>query len=159
MRALLLLTPHSLFAFVRVSSGINYLVQPFTMYALARLFFDVFYASILSDEEQDEYIAGCIILGGTPCTAMVFVWSLLTHGDAAYTLVQVAFNDVLIFIFYIPTMMLLLEASSISVPWDTAFLAVGLFLLCPGLLAYGTRWCVFSASPFFYTISPFFLVL
>jgi ACR3 family arsenite transporter len=74
---------HLYAAILCARSGINYLVQPFTMYAIARLFFDVFYASILSQQEQDEYIAGCIILGGTPCTAMVFVWSLLTNGDSA----------------------------------------------------------------------------
>jgi ACR3 family arsenite transporter len=123
-----------------VTSSINYLVQPFTMYALARLFFDVAFKSTIDDDElRKEYLAGAIILGGSPCTAMVFVWSYLVHGDPAYTLVQVAVNDLLIFVFYIPTLMLLLEVTNIPMPWDTAFLAVALFLVVPGLMAVATQ--------------------
>ena len=126
---------------VAVTSGVNYLIQPFTMYALARLFFEVVFRSTIDDRElEDEYVGGAVILGGSPCTAMVFVWSCLVNGDAAYTLVQVAFNDLLIFVFYIPTMMLLLQATSIPLPWDTAFVAVALFMLVPGLLALAVRW-------------------
>lgn len=125
---------------VGVTSGINYLVQPFTMYALALLFFNVAFSSTINDSElEDEYIAGSVVLGGSPCTAMVFVWSLLCRGDAAYTLVQVAVNDILIFVFYIPTLMLLLQVTKIIVPWDTAFLAVVVFMLVPGAGGYALR--------------------
>lgn len=124
-----------------VTSSINYLVQPFTMYALALLFFKVVFAGVIdSRDRQDEYVAGSVILGGSPCTAMVFVWSFLVHGDATYTLVQVAFNDLLIFVFYIPTLMLLLQVTDIVVPWDTAFLSVALFMLVPGAFAAVARW-------------------
>eukprot|EP00038_Savillea_parva_P008232 m.175528 g.175528 ORF g.175528 m.175528 type:complete len:443 (-) comp14015_c0_seq1:55-1383(-) len=123
-----------------VTCGINYLVQPFTMYALARLFFEVVFVNVIDDRDlANDYLRGCIILGGSPCTAMVFVWSALTHGDPAYTLVQVSVNDLLIFVFYIPTMMLLLEVTDIPMPWGTAFLAVALFLIVPGLAAWGTQ--------------------
>ena len=126
---------------VAVTSSINYLVQPFAMYGLARLFFNVVFADVINDKElEDEYVAGSVILGGSPCTAMVFVWSLLVDGDGAYTLVQVAFNDLLIFVFYIPTLMLLLQVTNIRVPWDTAFLSLILFMLIPGLLAMATRY-------------------
>jgi ACR3 family arsenite transporter len=125
---------------VFVTSSINYLVQPFAMYALARLFFNVVFSSVINDSTlEDEYVAGAVILGGSPCTAMVFVWSLLTHGDPAYTLVQVAVNDILIFVFYIPTLMLLLQITDISVPWDTAFLSVVLFMLVPGIIGASLR--------------------
>lgn len=124
-----------------VTSGINYFIQPFTMYALALLFFKVIFRSVIgSRERQDQYVAGSVILGGSPCTAMVFVWSFLVQGDPAYTLVQVAVNDILIFVFYIPTLMLLLRVTNITVPWDTAFLSVALFMLVPGLVAAAARW-------------------
>lgn len=125
---------------VAITSMINYLVQPFTMYALSLLFFKVIFKSVINDSDlENEYLAGAVILGGSPCTAMVFVWSFLTRGDPAYTLVQVAVNDILIFVFYIPTLMLLLQVTNISVPWDTAFLSVVLFMFVPGLAAYATR--------------------
>lgn len=126
---------------VLVTSGINYLIQPFTMYGLAMLFFKVAFVRVISDPDlQNEYVAGAVILGGSPCTAMVFVWSFLTQGDAAYTLVQVAVNDILIFVFYIPTLMLLLQVTEIPVPWDTALLSVAIFMVAPGALAIATRW-------------------
>jgi ACR3 family arsenite transporter len=125
---------------VLITSSVNYLVQPFTMYGLAVLFFRVVFAAEMTDEQQDEYIAGSAILGGSPCTAMVFVWSYLTHGDPSYTLIQVIVNDLLIFVFYIPTLMLLLRVTKISIPWDTAFISVALFMVVPGLLAALTQW-------------------
>ncbi|EDQ91878.1 uncharacterized protein MONBRDRAFT_5977 [Monosiga brevicollis MX1] len=124
---------------ILVTTGINYLIQPFCMYGLAKLFIDVAFEDVISDQLQEEYVTGAVILGGSPCTAMVFVWSALVSGDAAYTLVQVAVNDILIFILYIPTMMLLLQASSIPLPWGTAFLSLALFMCVPGLAALGTR--------------------
>eukprot|EP00040_Diaphanoeca_grandis_P007553 m.41366 g.41366 ORF g.41366 m.41366 type:complete len:387 (-) comp18786_c0_seq1:194-1354(-) len=127
---------------ITVTSGINYLIQPFTMYALAVLFFSYAFKDVIGDSElENEYIAGAVVLGGSPCTAMVFVWSLLTNGDPAYTLVQVAFNDLLIFIFYIPTLMLLLQVTNIKVPWETAFFSVALFMLIPGVIGVVVRQC------------------
>jgi len=122
-----------------VTSGINYLIQPFTMYAWSLLFFKVVYRSVISPELADQYIAGAVILGGSPCTAMVFVWSALVKGNAAYTLTQVALNDALIFVFYIPTIMLLLRVTHITIPWSTAFLSVALFMCAPFLFAFATR--------------------
>ena len=91
-------------------------VQPFLMYGLAQLFFRVIYGPALSSETQSEFIAGADILGGSPCTAMVFVWSALVNGNATYTLVQVAVNGLLVFVFYVPTLFLLLSVSSIPIP-------------------------------------------
>lgn len=122
-----------------ITSGINYLVQPFLMYGWAVLFFNVVYKNVMGKELRDEFIAGAVILGGSPCTAMVFIWSALVKGNAAYTLAQVALNDVLIFVFYIPTIMLLLRVTDIQIPWDTAFISVALFMGAPALFAVLTR--------------------
>ena len=113
---------------------INWAVQPFVMYGLARLFFNVIYGGVFSDEKQSEYLAGAVILGGSPCTAMVFVWSGLVNGDASYTLVQVVLNDIILLLLYVPTAKLLLNISSIELPWDTVYLSVVLFVLVPFVL-------------------------
>ncbi len=122
-----------------VTSGINYLIQPFSMYAISLLFFRVVYRSVISPELANQYIAGAVILGGSPCTAMVFVWSALVKGNAMYTLTQVALNDALIFVFYIPTVMLLLRVTHITIPWSTAFLSVALFMCAPALFGIVAR--------------------
>jgi ACR3 family arsenite transporter len=122
-----------------LTSAINYLVKPFTMYALAMLFFRVVYVNILDKELQDQYIAGCVILAGAPCTAMVFVWSLLMGGDGAYTLMQVAVNDLLMLALYTPTVMLLLGVSSIPLPYATIVIAVVLFIVAPLIISAGIR--------------------
>ena len=114
-----------------ITTSINYLIQPFAMFAFSLLFFRVIYSSLLSVETQNEYIAGSVLLGGAPCTAMVFVWSQLVNGDPEYTVIQVVVNDILIFIFYIPTVMLLLGVSNIPIPWLTVVLSVLLFLVLP----------------------------
>lgn len=114
-----------------LTTFINWAVQPFVMYGLALLFFNIFYSGILSDEKQSEYIAGAVILGGSPCTAMVFVWSSLANGDPSYTLVQVVLNDILLLLLYVPTAKLLLNASNIALPWDTVYLSVILFVVVP----------------------------
>ncbi len=114
-----------------LTTFINWAVQPFVMYGLAILFFDVLYSNILSDEKRSDYIAGAVILGGSPCTAMVFVWSSLSGGDANYTLVQVVLNDIILLLLYVPTAKLLLNTSNIALPWDTVYLSVILFVVVP----------------------------
>jgi ACR3 family arsenite transporter len=119
---------------------VNWAVQPFAMYGIALLFFRVFYGSILSEDAQEQYVAGAVILGGSPCTAMVFVWSQLARGDAAYTLVQVALNDIVLLILYVPTIVLLLGLSDIVLPWGTVFLSVVLFIVVPLCFGAVTRY-------------------
>jgi arsenite transporter len=125
-----------------LTSSINYLIQPFVMYGIAVFFFKYAFSQLLSEKAQDQYIAGAVILGGSPCTAMVFVWSLLMQGDAIYTVSQVVVNDLLILIFYIPTIQLLLQISGIPIPWLTLILALLIFLAIP--IAFGglIRWYV-----------------
>jgi ACR3 family arsenite transporter len=114
-----------------LTTFVNWAVQPFIMYGLAVLFFNVVYGSVLDAETQSEYIAGAVILGGSPCTAMVFVWSSLAGGDANYTLVQVVLNDIILLFLYAPTTKLLLNISDIALPWGTIFLSVALFVVVP----------------------------
>ncbi|MEI7884438.1 MAG: ACR3 family arsenite efflux transporter [Clostridia bacterium] len=109
----------------------NWLIKPFTMYALAAFFFFVVFKSYISPELAKEYLAGAILLGAAPCTAMVFVWSHLTKGNPAYTVVQVATNDLIILVAFIPIVKFLLGISNISVPWDTLILSVILFVVIP----------------------------
>lgn len=110
---------------------INWLIKPFSMAALGWLFFKVFFIDWVNPETANEYIAGMILLGVAPCTAMVFVWSQLTKGDANYTLVQVAVNDVIMIFAFAPLAGLLLGVSDIQVPWFTLFLSVTLYVLIP----------------------------
>ena len=117
-----------------LTTVVNWAVQPFLMYGLAVLFFDVLYDNILDLETQSEYIAGAVILGGSPCTAMVFVWSSLAGGDPNYTLVQVVLNDIILLFLYVPTTKLLLNISDIPLPWGTVFLSVILFVVVPFVL-------------------------
>jgi len=108
---------------------INWLVKPFTMAALAVLFFDYLYAGLMSEGDADQYIAGLILLGTAPCTAMVFVWSQMTKGDPAYTLVQVSVNDLVMIVAFAPIVALLLGVTDIVVPWDTLLLSVVLYVV------------------------------
>lgn len=125
---------------IALTSVVNYLIKPFTMYALAILFFKVIYVVPIPDADlRGSYIAGLILLGGAPCTAMVFVWSTLVGGDGAYTLVQVAFNDLLMLAFYVPTAALLIGVSDIPLPWETIILAVVLFIVAPMVIAATVR--------------------
>lgn len=110
---------------------LNWLVKPFTMAALGWLFFRVLFADMVSAEHAGEYIAGMILLGVAPCTAMVFVWSQLTKGDANYTLIQVSVNDVIMVFAFAPITALLLGVSDIQVPWGTLILSVVLYVLLP----------------------------
>lgn len=109
----------------------NWLIKPFTMYGLAIFFFNVVFKNLISPELAKEYLAGAVLLGAAPCTAMVFVWSHLTKGDPAYTLVQVATNDLIILVGFAPIVALLLGLSDIRIPWDTLFLSVVLFVVIP----------------------------
>jgi ACR3 family arsenite transporter len=110
---------------------INWLIKPFTMAALAVLFFNVIFAPLLDPQDAQQYIAGLILLGAAPCTAMVFVWSQLTRGDPTYTLVQVSVNDVIMIFLFAPVVALLLGVTDIVVPWDTLLLSVGLYVVIP----------------------------
>ena len=110
---------------------VNWLVKPFTMAALAVLFFDHLYAGFISGAQADQFIAGLILLGAAPCTAMVFVWSQLTRGDPAYTLMQVAVNDLVMIVAFAPIVALLLGVTDIAVPWETLLLSVALYVVVP----------------------------
>ncbi|WP_214001077.1 ACR3 family arsenite efflux transporter [Arsukibacterium sp.] len=124
----------------------NWLVKPFTMAALGWLFFKVFFAGLVDPQSANEYIAGMILLGVAPCTAMVFVWSQLTKGDANYTLVQVSINDIIMIFAFAPLAALLLGVSDIVVPWQTLLLSVLLYVLLPLVAGVLTRKKLNSAS-------------
>lgn len=109
----------------------NWLIKPFTMYGIAVLFFYVIFKAFIKPELATGYLAGAVLLGAAPCTAMVFVWSLLTKGSPAYTVVQVATNDLIILVAFIPIVKFLLGISNISVPWMTLILSVVLFVVIP----------------------------
>ncbi len=118
---------------------INWLIKPFTMAALGWLFFKVFFASWVDPQTANEYIAGMILLGVAPCTAMVFVWSQMTKGDANYTLVQVSVNDIIMVFAFAPITALLLGMSDIHVPWETLLISVVLYVLLPLVAGIITR--------------------
>lgn len=109
----------------------NWLIKPFTIYAIASLFFYVIFSQWITPDLAKEYVAGAVLLGAAPCTAMVFVWSHLTKGNPAYTVVQVATNDLLILIAFVPIVKFLLGLSDVYVPWDTLILSVVLFVVVP----------------------------
>lgn len=125
---------------------INWLVKPFTMAALGWLFFRVLFADLVDPATANEYIAGMILLGVAPCTAMVFVWSQLTKGDPNYTLVQVSVNDVIMIFAFAPIAAFLLGVSEVSVPWETLLLSVVLYVVLPLLAGYLTRRSLASES-------------
>ena len=109
----------------------NWLIKPFTMFGIAWFFFFVVFRDLISADLAHDYLAGAILLGAAPCTAMVFVWSYLTKGNAAYTVVQVATNDLIILFAFTPIVALLLGVSGIKIPWDTLILSVALFVVIP----------------------------
>lgn len=118
---------------------INWLVKPFTMAMLGILFFEVFFVNLISPEDSKQYIAGMILLGVAPCTAMVFVWSSLTKGDPNYTILQVSINDVIMVFAFAPIAALYLGVSSIIVPWNTLIISVVLYVLMPLIFGFVTR--------------------
>jgi arsenite transporter len=110
---------------------VNWLIKPFTMFGIAWFFFYVVFKNLIPPELAKDYLAGAVLLGAAPCTAMVFVWSHLTRGNPAYTVVQVATNDLIILVAFVPIVALLLGIGGIQVPWNTLFLSVGLFVVIP----------------------------
>lgn len=122
-----------------VTLVVNWLIKPFTMALLAVLFFDYVFAPWIAPEDAAQYIAGLILLGAAPCTAMVFVWSQLTRGDATYTLVQVSVNDLIMVVAFAPIVALLLGVTDIAVPWETLVLATVLYVVLPLLAGLLTR--------------------
>ncbi len=126
---------------------VNWLVKPFTMAALAVLFFDYVFAPLIDPADAQQYIAGLILLGAAPCTAMVFVWSQLTRGDPTYTLVQVSVNDVIMVFAFAPIVALLLGVTDLVVPWETLLLSVGLYVVIPVLAGMATRQMLTLRAP------------
>lgn len=111
--------------------AVNWLIKPFTMAFFAWIFFDKLYSAYLTPELAQEYIAGAILLGAAPCTAMVFVWSYLTKGDPEYTLVQVAINDLVLLVAFIPIVKFLLGVTNISIPYEALISSVVIFVVIP----------------------------
>ena len=118
---------------------VNWLIKPFTMAFFAWIFFSRIYAAFIAPELAGEYIAGAILLGAAPCTAMVFVWSYLTDGDPNYTLVQVSVNDLIILVAFVPIVGLLLDITDVQVPYDTLVSSVLIFVVIPLLAGYVTH--------------------
>lgn len=110
---------------------VNWLIKPFTMFGIAYLFFFHIFSSLISPELAKDYVAGAVLLGSAPCTAMVFVWSHLTNGNPAYTVVQVATNDLIILVAFTPIVAFLLGITGVTIPWDTLILSVVLFVVVP----------------------------
>ncbi|MCB9885111.1 MAG: ACR3 family arsenite efflux transporter [Planctomycetes bacterium] len=118
---------------------VNWLIKPFTMAALGVLFFRVLFVDLLPAADATQYLAGLILLGVAPCTAMVFVWSQLTSGDPAYTLVQVTVNDLILVVAFAPLAALLLGVGEVQVPWSTLLVSVVLFVVVPLVAGLSTR--------------------
>ena len=116
---------------ITVTLVVNWLVKPFTMFGFAWLFLKGLFGPFIEPGVASEYVAGAILLGAAPCTAMVFVWSYLTDGDPAYTLVQVSINDLIMLVAFAPIVAFLLGLSDVIVPWDTLLLSVGLYIVIP----------------------------
>ena len=117
----------------------NWLIKPFTMYLIAAFFLYVVFKQLIPAELAKEYLAGAVLLGAAPCTAMVFVWSHLTKGNPAYTLVQVAVNDLILLVAFTPIVALLLGIGGVTIPWDTLILSVVLFVVIPLAAGFITR--------------------
>lgn len=122
-----------------ITLTVNWLIKPFSMAALGVLFFEVVFADLIAPEDAQQYIAGLILLGAAPCTAMVFVWSQLTRGDESYTLVQVTVNDFVMVFAFAPIVAFLLGVTDIVVPWETLVLSVILFVALPLVAGLLTR--------------------
>lgn len=125
-----------------VTWATNWLIKPFTMYGIASVFFFVIFKEFITPELATEYLVGAVLLGAAPCTAMVFVWSSLTKGNPAYTVVQVATNDLIILIAFVPIVKFLLGVSKVSVPWNTLILSVVLFVVTPLIGGMFTRYLI-----------------
>ncbi|UJW82496.1 ACR3 family arsenite efflux transporter [Hydrogenophaga sp. SL48] len=126
---------------------VNWLIKPFTMAALGVLFFQYVFAGWVDPQSASEYIAGMILLGVAPCTAMVFVWSQLVKGDANYTLVQVSVNDLIMVVAFAPIAAFLLGVTNVTVPWETLLLSTVLYVVLPLLAGMATRQVLVKQSP------------
>jgi ACR3 family arsenite transporter len=126
---------------------INWLVKPFTMAALGVLFFQYLFAPWVDPQSAQEYIAGMILLGVAPCTAMVFVWSQLVKGDANYTLVQVSVNDLIMVVAFAPIAAFLLGVTDVTVPWETLLISTILYVVLPLVAGIATRFVLAKRSP------------
>lgn len=118
---------------------VNWLIKPFTMAIFAWIFFDYLYSAWISPEQADEYIAGAILLGAAPCTAMVFVWSYLSNGDPNYTLIQVSVNDLILLVAFVPIVQFLLGITDFQVPYDVLITSVVVFVVIPLIAGYLTN--------------------
>ena len=116
---------------ILISSGSSWLIKPFLMFGLATLFFKVIFQPLIPAELAQDFVTGAVLLGVAPCTAMVFVWSHLTKGDPAHTLVQVSVNDLLILVLFVPLVQFLLGVNGVTIPWDTLFFSIVLFVVVP----------------------------
>ena len=116
---------------IMITLVVNWLIKPFSMAALGVLFFRYVFADFIPTDDAESYIAGLILLGAAPCTAMVFVWSQLTKGDATYTLVQVSLNDAIMVFAFAPIVAFLLGVTDITIPWETLLLSVALYVILP----------------------------
>jgi ACR3 family arsenite transporter len=125
---------------------VNWLIKPFTMAALGVLFFEYIFAGLVNPQEASEYIAGMILLGVAPCTAMVFVWSQLVKGDPNYTLVQVSINDLIMVVAFAPIAAFLLGVTNITVPWETLVLSTMLYVVFPLVAGVGIRHLLLKKS-------------
>ena len=123
---------------------VNWLIKPFSMAGLGIIFFEIIFSNFVTDIEASQYIAGMILLGVAPCTAMVFVWSNLTDGDPNYTLLQVSINDLIMIFAFAPLAALLLGITNIYVPWGTLILSIVLYVIIPLLMGYITRQLIFK---------------
>ena len=138
---------------------VNWLIKPFTMAALGWLFFRVVFRDLVDPADANEYIAGMILLGVAPCTAMVFVWSQLTKGDPNYTLVQVSVNDIIMIFAFAPIAALLLGVTDIVVPWETLLLSVLLYVVLPLIAGYLTRRYLHDrVGPLVHKLKPFSVI-
>jgi ACR3 family arsenite transporter len=122
-----------------ISSGTSWLIKPFLMFGLAYFFFYVVFKAFIPAELAQSYVTGAVLLGAAPCTAMVFVWSNLTNGDPAHTLVQVSINDLLIIFLFVPIVSFLLGVNNILIPWDTLLFSIVLFVVVPLVAGFLTR--------------------
>ena len=122
-----------------ISSGSSWLIKPFLMFGLASLFFLVVFKALIPADLAQDFVTGAVLLGTAPCTAMVFVWSNLTKGDPAHTLVQVSVNDLLILILFVPLVQFLLGVNNVQIPWDTLVFSIILFVVVPLVGGFLTR--------------------
>lgn len=127
---------------VLISTGTSWLIKPFLMFGLASFFFYIAFKAFIPSELARDYVAGAVLLGAAPCTAMVFVWSKLTKGDPAHTLVQVSINDLLIIFLFAPIVSFLLGVSEIAVPWNVLIFSIFIFVVIPLVAGILTRFLV-----------------